>query len=143
MSSDLRQPVILAASLCYGNNAISRRGAPVPGLQDGEVVREFRRLCSGKALVVSHNAYMNELPTELFQDDGSVQHWRDVFLASGDLEDQLAILDRPVVIYGDSELYRRAWPAMTHLWLARVITPVLVDADDFFPEFEWDEFDVL
>lgn len=141
--TELHHPVILAASLCYANNALSCRGRPVPGLRDPEVVEPFRRLCERKALVVSHSAYMNELPSELFQYDGAVQHWRDVFIAGGDLLDQLRVLDRPVVIYGNSELYRAAWPHMTHLWLARVITPILNDADDFFPEFDWDEFDVL
>jgi len=60
------------------------------------------------------------------------------------LEELISQCQGPVMILGGADTYRRAMPFATHMWLTLIGQTLKPgEADTFFPEFDWDQWNIL
>lgn len=134
------QKVTLIAAVGYGDNGIGSRGRLPWSLP--EDLKRFRALTMGKHCVVGFKTYIS-MPYL----DGRHTHVVPKLEGLESFADFLQHLEDDgideIMVIGGAKTYIQAMPFATHMELTRVgIQLPAGTCDTFFPDFEWDEWNI-
>lgn len=135
--------VVVAVS---NNGVIGREGALPWRLRSD--LRRFKRLTMGHCLLMGRKTFESigrALPgrqTICLSRNPAANFGPDVQIASS-LDEVLKLVEkeRRVMVVGGADIYRWTLPVSGFLWITRVLTEVAGDA--YFPEVDWQEWELL